>query len=60
MEDISSAVKNKLQIPGDGMKLAQEIRSRVGEKQPLIVFVTAYEKYVYGKIFFYKFSIFIS
>ncbi|MCI8299317.1 MAG: response regulator transcription factor [Lachnospiraceae bacterium] len=37
----------KLQIPGDGMKLAQEIRSRVGEKQPLIVFVTAYEKYVY-------------
>jgi len=37
----------KLQIPGDGMELAAEIRRRDGEKQPLIVFVTAYEKYVY-------------
>lgn len=37
----------KLQTPGDGMKLAVEIRNRECEKQPLIVFVTAYEKYVY-------------
>ncbi len=29
------------------MKLAMEIRNRDREKQPLIIFVTAYEKYVY-------------
>ncbi len=36
-----------LQFPGDGLKLAEEIRSRKTGKQPLIIFVTAYEKYVY-------------
>ena len=31
----------------DGMKMARQIRSMEGTKQPIIIFVTGYEKYVY-------------
>ena len=37
----------KLKMPGDGIKLAAAVRKKRWRKQPLIIFVTAYEKYVY-------------
>lgn len=37
----------KLQIPGDGLELAREIRNRRSVRQPLIIFITAYKEYVY-------------
>lgn len=40
-------LESQLLAPGDGIGLAREIRSRKWNKQPLIIFVTAYEEYVY-------------
>ena len=37
----------KLQVPGDGLELAREIRDRRSVRQPLIIFITAYKEYVY-------------
>lgn len=37
----------RLEIPGDGMELAMKIRGGEWKKQPLLIFVTSYEKYVY-------------
>lgn len=37
----------RLQIPGDGLELAREIRNRRCARQPLIIFITAYKEYVY-------------
>ncbi len=37
----------KLQVPGDGLKLAREIRNGRYVRQPLIIFITAYKEYVY-------------